>query len=163
MDVKVHTAKCHQSNSYCGTYLYFSHEDVSTLACTWCVLHSVSYISPLTERWCEDSDALYRFVTPISPSNMWKTVFKRKQMKRVLKKKKNCFDWIEDLQKLSRFKSFFKANVCFILALLYCLDTESYHLCELSGPQSEDEERERPISNQQKTHADMQTQPERGQ
>lgn len=68
MDVKVHTAKSHQSNSYCGTYLHFSHEEVSTLACTRCVLHSVSYISPLTGRRCEDSDALYSFVTRMSPS-----------------------------------------------------------------------------------------------
>lgn len=34
------------------------HEDVSTLACTRCVLHSVSSISP-TKRQCEDLDALY--------------------------------------------------------------------------------------------------------
>lgn len=45
------------------------------------------------------------------------------------------------------------------------LDTESYHLCELARPQSEEagEAKERLIPNQQKTHADMQTQPERGQ
>lgn len=34
----------------------------------WCVLHSFSSTPPLTERWCEDSDALYTFVTRISPS-----------------------------------------------------------------------------------------------
>lgn len=45
----------------------------------------------------------------------------------------------------------------------YHLETETHHLSELSAPQSEDEEKERLISNQQKTHADMQTQPERGQ
>lgn len=50
MDVKVHTAKSHQSNSYCGTYLHFSHEEVSTLACTRCVLHSVSYVHLSTDR-----------------------------------------------------------------------------------------------------------------
>lgn len=39
-------------------YLLVFHEDVSTLACTRCVLHSVSSISP-TKRQCEDLDALY--------------------------------------------------------------------------------------------------------
>lgn len=39
-------------------YLLVFLEDVSTLACTRCVLHSVSSISP-TKRQCEDLDALY--------------------------------------------------------------------------------------------------------
>lgn len=39
-------------------YLLVFHVDVSTLACTRCVLHSVSSISP-TKRQCEDLDALY--------------------------------------------------------------------------------------------------------
>lgn len=39
----------------------------------------------------------------------------------------------------------------------------SYHLCELSAPRPEGEEKERLTPNRQKTHADMQTQPERGQ
>lgn len=70
MDIKVHTANATKATVINVELICtcFSHEDVSTLACTRCVLHSVSNISSLTKRWCEDLDALYRFVTRLSPS-----------------------------------------------------------------------------------------------
>ena len=129
---------------------------------------------------CEDSDALYRFVTRvISPVHVEDGFWEEADEKSVLfcfflfpkkgaKKKKG--EKRKEEKGLIGLKVYrcravlgvrFKANVCFVLALLCHLDT--YNLCEPSAPPCEGEEEERMIPNQLKTHADMQTQPERGQ
>lgn len=122
------------------------------------------------ERQCEDSDALYKSCNKKISQYRWKTVFRRKIWKSVCvcfsfhknKTKEHRLVWIKSEadgnERIYRWRtalSVVKASTRLRLGTVVSRERRSHRLFELH--------RTLVRSGESKTHADMQTQPERGQ